>query len=358
MTMDTIRDTYRKGVYFLSDSTTFSYAATCLADGLNQLGVPIFSNISYGDELITDFRFEATPDKNVRNGAHCIVIDLQDTDRYCEQVLRLETRHCHSVALSIQDNVGNFCIEGVDAFLCPHENRYRTMAGPRVPIGFGLSSAMIRKSESCCPGTAREAGFLYNFRPSLNQDLRACLDLVLLPVLKRYLPVNERLTRPGRWNDDYFALLRSSFGCLAYGGTFEQDFTKNEFFMRSERFREFSSCIHQQRDTVILRWDSWRFWESLVCGCLTLHLDFDEYGFMLPVQPENWKHYVGINLADIHRDIERLMDERERLPEIAWNGRLWALQHYSPLAAAKRFLQQINKEELADIPQNTGAALR
>ncbi len=331
-------DMYSKGIFFLSDSSTFSYAATCLADGLHQMGVPIFANIDYGDLLITDFRFEKCDDISMRENAYCILVDLQDTRQYFKQMVRFETPNARTIALCMQDDVGNFCIDGTDAFLCAHENVYRKLVGIRLPIGFGLSSAMIRKSGDLLPNEPRAEGFLYNFRPSLNQDLRASLDLVLLPAMRQHFPVHNQTTRAGRWNDDYFALLRNSLGCLAYGGTFEQDFSKNEYFMCNERFRTFTSYVEQRRETILLRWDSWRFWESLVFGCVTVHLDFEEYGFMLPVIPENWKHYVGVNLSDVRRDVERLMDERNLLPEIAWNGRQWAIEHYSPLAVGRRFI--------------------
>lgn len=337
MSIDTMRAIYEKGIFFLADSSTFSYAATCLADGLNQLGVPVFSNISYSDPLITDFRFEKCKDTAVRDNSYCILIDLQDTRRYYEQLTRLDTCYERVVALCMQDDVGHFCIDGVAALLCTHENRHRKLAGNRIPIAFGLSSAMIRQSLDLVPGIPRSEGFLCNFRPSLNQDLRACLDLVLLPLLRQYVPVNHHLAGTGRWNARYYDLLRSSFGCLAYGGTFEQDLSKNEYFMRDEKFRAFMPCVDQQHETVVLRWDSWRFWESLAFGCVTMHLDFGEYGFALPVMPENWKHYVGISLSDVRRDVERLMDERQRLPEIAWSGRQWAIENYSPLAVGRRF---------------------
>jgi hypothetical protein len=231
----------------------------------------------------------------------------------------------------------------VDAFMCAHENRFRRLAGNRVPICFGLSSAMIRKSMQLMPDMPRPESILYNFRPSLNQDLRASLDLVLLPVMEQRFKVLRRYTAPGRWNDEFYTLLKESMACLAYGGTYEQDFTKNEFFMRNDRFREFSSCVEQTRETVVLRWDSWRFWESLVFGCVTIHLDFEEYGFELPVMPGNWKHYIGLNLSELKRDVERMMDERELLSEIAWNGRKWAIEHYSPLAVGKRFCSLISR---------------
>lgn len=331
-------DLYARGVYFFSDSPTFSYAATCLADGLDQIGVPVLANISYGDPLITDFCFEKCMEPDWRDKAYCVVVDLQDTRQYYHQVVKFEAPHERTIVLCMQDDAGAFCIDGVAALLCAHENSFRKIEGIRVPIGFGLSSAMIRKSLDLTPETPRIDGFLHSFRPSLNQHLRACLDLVLLPALSQQIPVHHRLTSAGRWNDDYYTLLRQHLGCLAYGGTFEQDFSKNEYFMQNEQFRMFMSCVDQKRETVVLRWDSWRFWESLIFGCVTVHLNFEEYGFVLPEMPENWKHYIGINLADVRSDVERLQDERKRLPEIAWNGRQWVIEHYSPIAAGRRFL--------------------
>lgn len=37
---------------------------------------------------------------------------------------------------------------------------------------------------------------------------------------------------------------------------------------------------------VVIRWDSFRLWEPFAVGCLTVHLDFDNYGLALPVNPE------------------------------------------------------------------------
>jgi hypothetical protein len=337
-------DIYTRGVYFLSDSSTFSYTATCLADGLDQLGIPIFANISYADPLITDFGFKKCTEPGIRKHVYCIVLDLQDTRQYYHQLVRFEAPHERTIVMCMQDDAGAFCSGGVSASLCAHENSFRKLAGNRIPIGFGLSSAMINKSIGVSRHMHRTDGFLCSFRPSLNQHLRAALELVLLPVLQQHIPVQHRHTTAGRWNDDYYDLLRGSLGCLAYGGAFEQDFSKNEYMLQNDHFRAFMSCVEQQRETVILRWDSWRFWESLVFGCVTMHLDFEMYGFKLPVMPENWKQYVGINLANVRHDVERLVDERELMSEIAWNGRQWAIEHYSPLAVGRRFMVLLQKQ--------------
>jgi hypothetical protein len=90
-----------------------------------------------------------------------------------------------------------------------------------------------------------------------------------------------------------------------------------------------------------VQWDSFRFWESLAAGCLVFNLDLERYGAELPVMPENWEHYIGINLERIDEAIDRVRSEPESLARIAEAGRLWALEYYSPRAMAGRFLELV-----------------
>lgn len=92
----------------------------------------------------------------------------------------------------------------------------------------------------------------------------------------------------------------------------------------------------------IAQWDSWRFWESLAAGCVAFHVDFDKYGFELPVMPRNWEHYIGIDLDNVQDSIDRIAAEPWILETIASQGRNWALTHYSPLAVALRFMEKVS----------------
>ncbi|TVQ02372.1 MAG: glycosyltransferase family 1 protein [Balneolaceae bacterium] len=90
----------------------------------------------------------------------------------------------------------------------------------------------------------------------------------------------------------------------------------------------------------ILQYDSWRFWESLASGCVTLHADLEKYGAILPVMPKNGKHYIGIDFSDLNNSLKRV-EELHKYEEIGFNGRKWVLEHYSPEKIAKRFLNLI-----------------
>lgn len=328
----------KQGVYFHSDEQRFSHVAICLAEGLQQIGIPIYSNIDYTHPS-SSVRFIPTSDISLLENSYCTVMTLENIcELFPYRVNQLECIHNKTLSLCMHDNLSNFLIDPEIPLLCTHENEFRRNDGIRIPIAFGLNQAMIKQTFNLPEFTDRENYVLRSFHPSLRQDVRSCLDLSLIPSLQYNIPVETRYTT---LQSDFMTLLSKTKYCLSYGGCFSQNISLTPVFQAMEACREFYSHITFTKDTVVDRWDSWRFWESLVSGCVTIHLDFEKYGFKLPVMPENWKHYIGLDLANIHRDVERMLDEQEQMQEIAYNGRLWALEHYSPIAVAKRFLKTI-----------------
>jgi hypothetical protein len=90
-----------------------------------------------------------------------------------------------------------------------------------------------------------------------------------------------------------------------------------------------------------VQWDSFRFWEALAAGCVAFNVDLERYGVVLPVMPENWKHYIGVNLENVDETIERLRADDGCLESIAAAGREWAMKNYSPKKAAERLLKHL-----------------
>ncbi|MFN6156701.1 MAG: glycosyltransferase family 1 protein, partial [Dolichospermum sp.] len=95
----------------------------------------------------------------------------------------------------------------------------------------------------------------------------------------------------------------------------------------------------------ILQWDSWRFWESLAAGCVTFHVDFEKYGITLPVMPENWRHYIGVDLDHVQTTVDRIAENPEILEYITQEGRSWAIKNYSPVPTALRFLEIVSQKQ-------------
>jgi hypothetical protein len=95
------------------------------------------------------------------------------------------------------------------------------------------------------------------------------------------------------------------------------------------------------RPERIVQWDSWRFWETLGCGCVAFNVDLERYGASLPIMPVKGEHYFGVNLSRPAATIDAIADDPSRLEAVASAGRNWALANYSPVAMAKRFLAEV-----------------
>jgi hypothetical protein len=97
-----------------------------------------------------------------------------------------------------------------------------------------------------------------------------------------------------------------------------------------------------ERHVLLDQFDSWRWWESLYSNSVPIHMDFDYWGWQLPVQPVEGEHYLGVKDWDFEGFAERLLAlGEEDLARIAKAGQEWCLQHYSPPAIAARFLDHV-----------------
>ena len=119
-----------------------------------------------------------------------------------------------------------------------------------------------------------------------------------------------------------------------------QKWTTEKTTLPARIARKIDALIPFLKYDRIYQFDSWRFWESLVSGCATMHVDFEKYGITLQEMPINGVHYIGIDLDNPERILKCLKDKNQ-LREIAENGKNWALQYYSPKAVANRFLNML-----------------
>ncbi len=140
----------------------------------------------------------------------------------------------------------------------------------------------------------------------------------------------------------YFKRLKDSHVSFAFGGYFSSAFPRSVTNPLLGKINGLITKLGVRTETVI-QYDSWRFWESLLAGCVTLHIDLAKYGAVMPVMPENWKHYVGIDLDDINGSIDAIKTNMHRFSEISKAGREWALKNYHPKLVAQRFLWIVQK---------------
>jgi hypothetical protein len=319
----------RVGVYFYFPEKSISedvdqYTTMIIVAGLNELGVPCFSNVAHAG-------LQVKPLPEAKH--HLVVLDVTHSN-YSEVLVdafaKFEARG--KLIHSRSDTTPAMITPASVLSLMTHENRFIQFKAPRVPWAFGLSDRWIERHVREIPFEQRKPVIVRNFRPASAQGVRNALDFSLLPHLEKYFTIDRTIEIAG-----YPERLTNSIGCLAYCGEFQGDLVKNPFFKNLPDYQPLAQHRTFTQDPVIMRWDSWRFWESLAAGCLTFQLDFEKYGFQLPKMPVAWKHYVPLDFADLKGSVEQLMDRKAEWATIAAEGQRWALENYTPEPTARRF---------------------
>lgn len=236
------------------------------------------------------------------------------------------------------------------------------------PWAFGISNRILNELGEYKAFTSRDQKLLLNFKYhnsmyKYSQSLRKYIAKKFIPGIQslisldttmedRSIPPNDpyhylRWVQTGRRHiPNYYKRLAESQACAAFGGIF----LAPQFTDFDPKLSYYSSRIIDRvgiSTSRIAQWDSWRFWESLAAGCVTFHVDFQKYGFLLPIPPDNWEHYIGIDLDNIQASLDRIREQPELLERISIQGRTWAIQNYSPKAVSERFLKTVLSQTLA-----------
>jgi hypothetical protein len=332
---DDLRQAFAKAVYFHAAGGPLTHNSGCLAEGMMDLGIPV----KLSTPQITS-RPVSMPLKGVDlaplvsepyAGFAGYIADISHTNQF----MPFEGIQGRLAYLNQSDIASFSRIPDTHLLFAAHENAFASKGGRRHPIAFGLSKGLIAATEQRPAFGKRKRSALRNFRATLNQGLRALLDISYVPALARHMPIDNAILAPPAYLD---AMLNTTV-CLAYGGDFYAPIKGNDWFKKNDPA---TAALHdfQRLDApaVVLRWDSFRLWESFAAGCLTVHLDFDKYGFALPVKPVAWQHYVPIDLDNIAGSVAQMLDREKEWETIAAQGRAWAVAHYAPQPTAVRVL--------------------
>ena len=324
---------FKRGVYLHASDETLTHFSGCLIEGLLALGVPVKTNAKqltsrpvsmplHGVDLTTLHSAPLT-------GFSAYLIDISATNSH------VPVEGLAPVAYITTSDISAFCeVPDPHVLFAAHSSRAAVKPGRRVPIAFGLPHKLINSTAQAPALSERKQIALHSFRPTLQQGVRALLDLTFVPALEQHMPV-QRINAPPK---AYLRTLKETAVCLCYGGDFYSPIQGNDWFEKNQPGVAATHAFEHIENAAVLRWDSWRFWEALAAGCVAVHLDFEKYGFDLPVMPEPWVHYVPLDLANLERAAADLWERRGEWPTIAAQGRAWAVEHYAPAPTADRVL--------------------
>jgi hypothetical protein len=325
-----------------------------LAEGLRELEVPFHSNICYWNEGGTSL-FDVTPGMKPED---CdVVVTSDEYEPFGTIPSGLFGSGRKTVFVDSSDGwrtrTEAETYRKFDVVLRTHYNdRYRYPENVH-PWAFGLTNRILAACVRPEPFHQRKARVLVNFRVS-HPVRRAAVDRVLPQIAARFAPDANRDETPVEGSQDrslweatgrrhyasFFLRLKRTMVCAAFGGYFAPG-----IFRSTERLPEriLYNLIGRanKRTRTVMQFDSWRFWESLAAGCLTLQADYERYGCLLPEEPKSRTHYAGIDFDSRDRAQFLLDSDLDDLAEVADRGRQWAFEHYSPAAVASRLLRML-----------------
>ncbi|MEI6329457.1 MAG: glycosyltransferase family 1 protein [Pseudanabaena sp.] len=350
----------------------YQHGIVCLAEGLKALGIEFYANVNFWlPSLEEPFLFRYDPHITPDDCDIVIISEVwweaqgQFAKSLCDiQHLLRKDRPYQTILVDLSDDTPrkNFLdpqLGKLDHYFKSHLSK-STPSFPNIhPFPFGLSERIIQELKNVPLFEQRNHNLLVNSRVFLNGDhsLRKYIQTHFLPKINSIIPLESKMIADardrgayhalqwaqasGRHNPGYYELLLSTTVCSSFGGYFISPFPHRPWTILGRTLRKTITKLGWKTQRLV-QWDSWRLWEAWAAGSVPIHLDFDKYGFILPIMPENWKHYIGIDLDDIDGSVNRISQNLDRLPEISAVGRAWALENYSPVAIAKRFLRTIN----------------
>lgn len=365
-------------------TSAYHHEMVVIAEGLRELGVNYYGTLNYWKEPDTNkYLIEQAPD-SFEN----------EINIYSVYYFNLHPDAIHKVDYSkiniiIDKEDGYYSLfadlrfKKFDLVLKTHYNKnipYHYYQNNIKPWAFGLSNRIMQSIDASLKTTVENKVYV-NFR--VNQSLREMAYERFTPVISRKYPVDLSATLPAitgrpfksnliiekgnqvlseadklyqlqtgyRHDTNYYRKLNSSLLTYAFGGfIYSKPFLTNRFLYPVQYFYKLIHYIYQMMNAdvspfvFINQFDSWRWWEALYANTCPIHMDFDDWGWILPVMPENKVHYWGVKKLDFERSaIELLKLHREDILQIGLNGRNWAKEHYSPIATAQRLLGLINE---------------
>lgn len=237
------------------------------------------------------------------------------------------------------------------------------------PWVLGFTNRILRATAGALPFSERQRKVLVNFGAShpYAHGTRTEAERSFLPELQKLIPFDttkddlqvvpadpyEKLMweQTGRrFSQSYYDRLKTSQAVACFCGELipPMPWKDPEQYLvggnKAKLKRAFFEALAKfdPRPPRSVQWDSFRTWETWVAGCANINIDLDLYGPELPVMPENWKHYIGVDLRRPMEAIDRIAAEPDLLERVAAQGREWALQHYSPRAMASRLLNSLS----------------
>lgn len=369
-----------KRVYFHCRDEPEAYQddVVVLADGLQQLGCEVYGNCNYWRRSPAPDDWLLRHDPRIGPGDCDVVVVSYVWTRWISRDFRIDERplpaglfapgrRYRTAYLDLDDGYETASwrpeFRAFDAVFRAKYNRRCFHPANHLPWVLGLNTRMIEMTAGAPAWRDRRTELLVNFGAShpYIHAARAQFGPALVEAARPAYAINDRRDdlsvapdnpydrlmweqTQHRHSRSYYERLKAAQAIAAFCGELIPPAPFHPRYLVGGRRAKISRLLHQAlaladpRPPRSIQWDSWRFWEGLAAGCLVFNLDLPHYGVQLPVMPEPFVHYVPVRAGRAGAVLDRLAAEPGLAERIATQGRAWALEHYSPAALARRFI--------------------
>jgi hypothetical protein len=368
--------------YVRNDEGCLQEDVITLAEGLRELGIPFHANRNYWQETTEPGSWLFRHDPAVGSDDCDVVVvsyfypsftkmvTFETVQQPLPEGLFKKERKYKTVFMDHFDGHRTISWEPeyrqFDLILRAKLNRRAWHPKNLRPWAMALNRRILQATEGGPSFSKRKRTMLVNFGAShpYPHGTRDLAEKRFFPRIRDWIPLDgtkDDLTKEpadpydqlmwrqtgGRYSRSYYERLKQSQAVACFCGEMipPMPFRNPEGYLvggnKAKLRRMFYEMLGKldPRPPRSVQWDSFRFWEALAAGCVAFNIDLERYGVVLPVMPENWKHYIGVNLENVDETIERLRTDGGCLERIAAAGREWAMENYSPEKAASRLLE-------------------
>jgi hypothetical protein len=345
--------------YHFLDETTYEHVSVVLAQGFSDLNFKNYGIVNYWEEYNSGYLIESSSQDNF--GYICAIVSSQYLLKNRGKIDFMRKNFKRLVLLDSEDGGESTACTDMypkfdNVFRCHFNSQIHRM--PNVfPWQWGITNHMIRwiqQSKNYNIESKEHVNKMQiNFRVPHYARLRG------LKILQKNLPkdyqivqhidyINDNLDEnlnkeqihyvgltQNRCLPGYVNRIKDNSLAFSFGGWF-YDHESNVIAKHLNR-AQIKFGLRIPKTASLVQFDSWRLWENYFSGVPVIHFDLDLYSAVLPVQPINGLHYLGI---DIHGKINgiNLRKWLQNSDKIAESGLRFANENYTPKEVARRFL--------------------
>ena len=223
---------FSSGVYIYAPDKQLTHFSGCLVEGLLALGIGIKTNavkVTSRPASMPLVGIDLTSlQSDPVSGFDAYLVDISTDNAF----LPLDGVASAPVGYITTSDISAFCAVPEEYILfAAHNSTHAVKPGRRIPIAFGLPTQLIETTEQRPAFSDREQTALHSFRSTLQQGVRALMELAFVPGLNDVLTVKRVNVPPGQ----YVRQLMSAAVCLAYGGDFYSPIVGNTWFEKISR---------------------------------------------------------------------------------------------------------------------------